>query len=233
MATFPQSCLAVVVVLAMTGVPLGATHAGSDIPGAQNSATQNSIEPSVSDGALTPEDIEKLQETVTAMMNALNAFDYEQFSHFFAPQSLEMLKHQVQGYSSNHLFELIFPEGKRKANELTSQQFFIRIIAKSKFNVGVSRPYETHTPKFRIRAEKGDIATVLATFPDAYSRSQTRSEWFTFQKVNSQWLSEAPDFILSDFKYDLTQNFASERRFYPLYPLTDTFRIMLRSWHHS
>jgi len=184
-----------------------------------------------SDASLSSADKEALQDRVIEMIQALNTFDYDQFSHFFSADSLKLLKHQVQGYESSHLFERVFPEGRTKASELSARQFFIRIIARSRFNVGISRPYETHTPpKFRVRADDGDIATVMATFPDVYSSYQSRSESFTFKKVDGQWLSEAPDFILSDFKYDLVRNFAGERRFYPLYPLTDTFRVMLRSW---
>ncbi|MFK0569612.1 hypothetical protein, partial [Endozoicomonas sp.] len=105
------------------------------------------------------------------------------------------------------------------------------IIAKSKFNVAISRPYGIKmTPKFQLRADDdGEIVTVLTTFPESYSGYQTRSETFTLRKVDSQWIAEIPDFILSDFKYDLTSNFSSQRIFYPLYPVMDTFKVMIGS----
>lgn len=184
------------------------------------------------DASLSEEDKEELKTTIFEMIRTLNTFDFDEFSSFFAEDSLKLLKHQVQRYNSSHLFEIIFPEGRVKANELSPQEFFVRIISKSKFNVGVSRPYEINlAPKFRMRADDdGEIVTVLTTFPDSYSGYQTRSEVFTFRKVGNKWIAEAPDFILSDFKYDLTRNFASQRSFYPLYPVTDTFRVMMGSF---
>ncbi len=226
MAKIAQSCLAVMVavIVSMQSCPTRAETPESTPPLLPETA-------SAADASLSSADKEALQDRVMEMIRALNTFDYDQFSHFFSEDSLKLLKHQVQGYGSSYLFELVFPEGRAKASELSAQQFFIRIVARSRFNVGISRPYETQTPpRFHIRADDGDIATVMATFPDVYASHQSRSESFTFKKVDNQWLSEAPDFILSDFKYDLIRNFASERRFYPLYPLTDTFRIMLRSW---
>ena len=225
MVKLAQSCLAVMVAVGVALHPhpvRGETEISADPPKVASAETTSSL----------PEaDKEALQEQVMGMILALNNFDYEQFCHFFSEDSLKLLKHQVQGYSANQLFELIFPEGRSKASELSAQQFFIRIVAKSRFNVGISRPYDTNTaPRFNIRADYGDMATVMATFADVHSGYQTRSETFTFKKVDHQWLGEAPDFILSDFKYDLLRNFISTRRFYPLYPLTDTFRIMLRSW---
>lgn len=224
MIKLAQSCLAVMVAVGMALHPhsvLGETEISADPP----KVASETLSP------LLQADKEALQERVMGMIQALNNFDYEQFCHFFSEDSLKLLKHQVQGYSANQLFELIFPEGRSRASELSARQFFIRIVAKSRFNVGISRPYDTNTaPRFNIRADDGDMATVMATFADAHSGYQTRSETFTFKKVDNQWLGEAPDFILSDFKYDLLRNFISTRRFYPLYPLTDTFRIMLRSW---
>lgn len=227
MVRIAQSCLAVMVAFIVVVQPcsvLGETGNSSDIAPPAETASP--------DATLPQADREALQDRVMEMVQALNNFDYDQFSRFFSEDSLKLLKHQVQGYGASHLFELVFPEGRIRAGELSAQQFFTRIVAKSRFNVGISRPYNTHTPiRFSIRADDGNIATVLATFPDAYSSYQTRSEAFTFKKTDNQWLSEAPDFILSDFKYDLLRNFVvSERRFYPLYPLTDTFRIMLKSW---
>ena len=224
MIKLAQSCLAVMVAVGMALHPhsvLGETEISVDPP----KVASETLSP------LLQVDKEALQERVMGMIQALNNFDYELFCHFFSEDSLKLLKHQVQGYSANQLFELIFPEGRSRASELSARQFFIRIVAKSRFNVGISRPYDTNTaPRFNIRADDGDMATVMATFADAHSGYQTRSETFTFKKVDNQWLGEAPDFILSDFKYDLLRNFISTRRFYPLYPLTDTFRIMLRSW---
>lgn len=225
MVKLAQSCLAVMVAVGVALHPYpvrGEAEISADPPKVASAETTS---------PLPQADKEALQERVMEMVQALNSFDYEQFGHFFSEDSLKLLKHQVQGYRSNQLFELIFPEGSAKASELSAQQFFLRIVAKSRFNVGISRPYDTSTaPRFNIRADDGDMATVMATFADAHSGYQTRSETFTFKKVDNQWLGEAPDFILSDFKYDLLRNFISERRFYPLYPLTDTFRIMLRSW---
>ncbi|USE34656.1 hypothetical protein [Endozoicomonas sp. SCSIO W0465] len=186
------------------------------------------------DAALSEVDKEELKVTILDMIRNLNIFDFDKFASFFAEDSLKLLKHQVQRYHSSHLFEIIFPEGRAKANELTPQDFFVRIIAKSKFNVGISRAYEINlTPKFRMRADDdGEIVTVLTTFPESYSGYQTRSEVFTFRKVENKWVPEVPDFILSDFKYDLTRNFVRQRTFYPLYPLTDTFNIMMGSFRH-
>lgn len=226
MVKLAQSCLAVMVAVVVASHPhpvRGETGVSADPPKLASSAQTTFPLPQA--------DKEALQDRVMGMIQALNNFDYEQFCHFFSEDSLKLLKHQVQGYGSNQLFELIFPEGRTKASELSAQQFFIRIVAKSRFNVGISRPYDMYTPpRFNIRADDGDMATVMATFADTHSSYQTRSETFTFKKIDNQWLGEAPDFILSDFKYDLLRNFISERRFYPLYPLTDTFRIMLRSW---
>ncbi len=187
------------------------------------------------DASLSEVDKEELKATVLNMIRNLNTFDFDEFASFFAEDSLKLLKHQVQRYHSSHLFEIIFPEGRAKANELTPQDFFVRIISKSKFNVGISRAYEINlTPKFRMRADDdGEIATVLTTFPESYSGYQTRSEVFTFRKVAHKWTPEVPDFILSDFKYDLTRNFASQRSFYPLYPVTDTFNIMMGAFKPS
>lgn len=184
------------------------------------------------DASLTETEKEALKSTVIEMIRTLNTFDFDEFASFFSEDSLEMLKHQVPRYHSSHLFELIFPEGKRKAKGLTSQAFFVRIISKSKFNVGISRPYEVNmTPKFRMDADDdGGIVTVFATFPESYSGYESRSEIFTFRRTDDKWIAEAPDFILSDFKYDLSRNFASQRTFYPLYPVTDTFRVMMGSF---
>ena len=226
MVKLAQSCLAVMVAVGMALHPhpvRGEAEISADPPKVASAAETTSPLPQA--------DKEALQERVTGMIQALNNFDYEQFCHFFSEDPLKLLKHQVQGYGANQLFGLIFPEGRTRASELSARQFFIRIVAKSRFNVGISRPYDTNTaPRFNIRADDDDMATVMVTFADAHSGYQTRSETFTFKKVDNQWLGEAPDFILSDFKYDLLRNFISMRRFYPLYPLTDTFRIMLRSW---
>lgn len=181
------------------------------------------------DASLSEADKETLKATILDMIRTLNTFDFDAFASFFAEDSLKLLKHQVQRYHSSHLFEIIFPEGRVKANELTPRDFFVRIISKSKFNVGISRAYEINlTPKFRMRADDdGEIVTVLTIFPESYSGYQTRSEAFTFRKLGYQWTPEVPDFILSDFKYDLTRNFARQRTFYPLYPVMDSFNIML------
>ncbi len=187
------------------------------------------------DASLSESDKEELKATIIEMIRTLNTFDFDDFANFFAEDSLKLLKHQVQRYHSSHLFEFVFPEGRAKANELTPQDFFVRIISKSKFNVGISRAYEINlTPKFRMRADDdGEIVTVLTTFPDSYSGYQTRSEVFTFRKVAHKWIPEIPDFILSDFKYDLSRNFVNQRTFYPLYPVTDTFNIMMGSFKPS
>ncbi|WP_257295280.1 hypothetical protein [Endozoicomonas sp. YOMI1] len=187
------------------------------------------------DASLSEVDKEALKATILDMVRNLNTFDFDEFASFFAEDSLKMLKHQVQRYHSSHLFEIIFPEGRAKANELSPQDFFVRIISKSKFNVGISRAYEINvTPKCHMRADDdGEIVTVLTTFPESYSGYQSRSEVFTFRKAGNQWVPEVPDFILSDFKYDLTRNFASPRIFYPLYPVMDTFNIMMGSFMPS
>ncbi|MBO9492917.1 hypothetical protein J7438_02255 [Thalassotalea sp. G20_0] len=187
------------------------------------------------DSSLSESDKEALKSTVLEMVRNLNTFDFDEFASFFAEDALKLLKHQVQRYHSSHLFQIIFPEGRAKANELSPQDFYVRIISKSKFNVGISRAYEIHVPpRFRMRADDdGEIVTVLTIFPESYSGYQTRSEVFTFRKAGNQWVPEVPDFILSDFKYDLTRNFASPRTFYPLYPVMDTFNIMMGSFKPS
>ncbi len=228
MVRIVQSCLAVMVAVFVFAQPCQAQgEAENSNPGFAAPAETTSP-----DASLSQVDKEALQDRVMEMVQALNNFDYDRFSRFFSEDSLKLLKHGVQGYSNSCLFELVFPEGHTNAGELSAQQYFIRIVAKSRFNVGISRPYDTRTPtRFSIRADDGNIATVLATFPDASSGHQSRSEAFTFKKTDNQWLGEAPDFILSDFKYGLLRNFVvSERRFYPLYPLTDTFRIMFKTW---
>ncbi|WP_066014797.1 hypothetical protein [Endozoicomonas atrinae] len=226
-----QSCLIGIITVFVTvqsclGESEAASHAKKPDP------TEIILPSSPQDASLSEIDKEELKTTIMDMIRTLNTFDFDEFTRFFAEDSLKMLKHQVQRYHSSHLFELIFPEGRVKANELTPQAFFIRIISKSKFNVGISRPYEIHLPpRFRMRADDdGEIVTVLTTFPESYSGYQTRSEVFTFRRTDNKWTAEIPDFILSDFKYDLTRNFASQRSFYPLYPVTDTFRIMLSSF---
>ena len=228
MVRIVQSCLTVMVAVFMFAQPC---HAGGEMEN-PNPGLAAPAETASPDASLSQADKEALQDRVMGMVQALNNFDYDQFSRFFSEDSLKLLKHRVQGYSTNCLFDLVFPEGHTDAGELSAQQYFIRIVAKSRFNVGISRPYDIRTPtRFSIRADEGNIATVLATFPDAYSSHQARSEAFTFKKTGNQWLGEAPDFILSDFKYGLRQNFAvSEQRFYPLYPLTDIFRIMFKTW---
>ena len=230
MVRIVQSCLAVMVAVLVFAQPCqaqGETEGSYNKPGLAAPA-----ETASPDASLSQADKEMLQDRVVEMVQALNNFDYDQFSHFFSEDSLKLLKHGVQGYSNSCLFELVFPEGHTYAGELSAQEYFIRIVAKSRFNVGISRPYDTHVPTtFSIRADDGNIATVLATFPDANFGHHSRSETFTFKKTGNQWLGEAPDFILSDFKYGLLRNFVvSERRFYPLYPLTDTFRIMFKTW---
>ena len=228
MVRIVQSCLAVMVAVFVFAQPC---HAGGETE-SPNPGLAAPAETASPDASLSQADKEMLQDRVMEMVQALNNFDYDQFSHFFSEDSLKLLKHRVQSYSTNCLFELVFPEGPTNAGELSARQYFIRIVAKSRFNVGISRPYDIRTPtRFSIRADDGNIATVLATFPDAHSGHQARSEAFTFKKADNQWLGEAPDFILSDFKYGLLQNFVvSEQRFYPLYPLTDIFRIVFKTW---
>ena len=228
MVRIVQSCLAVMVAVLVFVQPCQAQGETENF----NPGLAAPAETTSPDASLSQADKEMLQDRVMEMLQALNNFDYDQFSRFFSEDSLKLLKHGVQGYSTSCLFELVFPEGHTNAGELSARQYFIRIVAKSRLNVGISRPYDTHTPtRFSIRADDDNIATVLATFPDAYSGDLTRSEAFTFIKTNNQWLGEAPDFILSDFKYGLLRNFVvSERRFYPLYPLTDIFRIMFKTW---
>lgn len=233
MVRIVQSCLAVMVAVFVFAQPC---HAQGETESSYKESSYNKpglaapAETASPDASLSQVDIEALQDRVMEMVQALNNFDYDQFSRYFSEDSLKLLKHGVQGYSNSCLFELVFPEGHTNAGELSARKYFVRIVAKSRFNVGISRPYNNHSPtSFSIRADDGNIATVLATFPDA--NSGHRSETFTFKKTDNQWLGEAPDFILSDFKYGLLQNFVvSEQRFYPLYPLTDIFRIMFKTW---
>lgn len=226
-----QSCLIGITSLFFT-VPLCLGESATDSHANKSAYSASTQSVSAQDHSLAEADREELKTTTIDMIRTLNIFDFDGFTDFFGEDSLKMLRHQVQRYHASHLFELIFPEGRAKANELSPREFFVRIIAKSKFNVGISRPYEVNlTPQFRMRADDdGEIVTVSTTFPDSYSGYRTRSEVFTFRKNGNKWVAEIPDFILSDFKYDLTRNFASQRTFYPLYPLTDTFRVMMGSF---